>query len=102
PQVAETYEKLRTVDALGASRAASGLGDLAAYEGRFSDGARILEQGAAADLADKEPDRAAAKLVALANVRLQQKQTAPAIAAAVKALMNSQAVKIRFLAARTF
>ena len=47
---------------LGVSQAASGLGDLAIYEGRFSDAVRILAEGAAADLASKNPDRAAAKL----------------------------------------
>ena len=36
--------------------AASGLGDLAALEGRFSDAVRILGQGAAQDLASKNPE----------------------------------------------
>ena len=36
---------------LGASFAASGLADLALYEGRFAEAIRMLEQGAAADVA---------------------------------------------------
>jgi serine/threonine protein kinase/tetratricopeptide (TPR) repeat protein len=101
-QTKETYQKLGMIDALGASLASSGLGDLAVYEGRFSDATQILEQGAAADLASQNPDRAAAKFASLARVHLLRNQTASAVAAARKALANSQEVKIRFLAARTF
>jgi len=100
PQAAETYAKLAAIDAQGASFAASGLGDLAAYEGRFSDAARILTQGAATDLAAKNGDRAAAKFAALAHVHVSRGQTAAAVAAAEKAVANSKAVKIRFLSAR--
>ena len=38
-------EALGKIDELGASYAASGLGDLALYEGRFADAARILAAG---------------------------------------------------------
>jgi tetratricopeptide (TPR) repeat protein len=97
-----TYENLRKINAQGASNAASGLGDLAAYEGRFSDAARILEQGAKADVSSMNPDRAATKFVSLAHVHLLRGQKMPAVAAAERALANSKAVNIRFLAARTF
>ena len=97
-----TYEGLGKIDPEGASYTASGLADLAIYEGRFSDAERILAQGAAADLAAKVPDKAASKFAALAEVQLLRQQKAAAIAAAEKALANSQAVKIRFLAARVF
>jgi len=50
----------------------------------------------------KSVDRAAAKFAAIAHVRLQQGQTAAAVAAADNALENSNALKIRFLAARVF
>src|SRR6516225_10600321 len=36
-QAAETYHTMEKIDALGASLAASGLADVAAYEGRFAD-----------------------------------------------------------------
>ena len=98
----ETYQKLGTIAGLGASFSSSGLGDLAAVEGRFGEAARILEQGAAADLASKSADRAAAKFAALAFVQVSRGQNGPAIAAAGKALANSKDGKIRFLAARTF
>lgn len=102
PAATETYQTLGKIDAQGASYVASGLGDLAMYEGRFSDAERMLAQGAAADLTAKDPDRAAAKYAALAYARVQRGRKGPAVAAAEDALARSQSVKIRFLAARTF
>ena len=67
PQAAETYARLAVINSQGASFAASGLGDVAAYEGRFREASRILTAGAAADIATKSPDRAAAKFAALAH-----------------------------------
>ena len=69
---------------------ATGLGDLAVYEGRFADGAQLLEQGAAADLAAKSPDRAAVKFAAIAHAQLARGQMRPAAAAAERALANSR------------
>ena len=100
PEAMESYRQLGAFDARGASFAASGLGDLATVEGRFSDAVRILGQGAAQDLVAKNADRAAAKFAALAHVELQRGQSKAAIAAVDKALANSKVVKIRFLAAR--
>ena len=99
---AKTYQAIGKMDALGASYLSSGLGDLALYEGRFSDAARILSDGAAADLATKDPDRAASKFAALASAQVERRQNAAAIAAADQALANSSAVKSRFMAARVF
>jgi serine/threonine-protein kinase len=97
-----TYRALSGLDEQGASYTASGLADVATYEGRFGDAVRLLEAGAAADLASKDTDRAADKFVALARVERLRGRKAQAVAAAEKALANSQAVKIRFLAARVF
>jgi len=102
-QAGETYQalgKAGSLGTLGASFAASGLGDLAVYEGRFSDAVRVLGEGAAADLTSKNADRAAAKFASLAYAHLMRGQKGAAVNAAEKALLNSQAVKIRFLAAR--
>jgi tetratricopeptide (TPR) repeat protein len=101
-QAAETYTNLGKINELGASYSASGLGDLALYEGRLSDAVRIFTQGAAADLAGNDPDRAANKFAAIAYTQLLRQQKSAAIAAADKALANSSAAKIRFLAARVF
>lgn len=102
PQAIETYQALGKIDEQGASYTASGLGDLALYEGRFADAARIFQAGAATDLAADDADRAANKFAALAHAYVLQQQKGAAIAAADKALSNSQEVKIRFLAARVY
>jgi tetratricopeptide (TPR) repeat protein len=98
----ETYQKLAKIGALGASFSASGLADIAAIEGRFADAVRMLDEGAAQDLAAKNPDRAAAKLARIAHLELLRGRRAAALAAAQKALANSKSVSVRFLAARSF
>ena len=92
----------RDDDALGASIAASGLGDLARLEGRFSDAARIIGQGAARDLASKMPTAGAAKLAALAHVDLLRGRKREAIAAIERALASSNGVRIQFLAGQVY
>jgi tetratricopeptide (TPR) repeat protein len=101
-QAAETYRVIGRIDELGASYMASGLGDLALYEGRFADAARIFREGAAADLKAMDADRAANKFAALAQAELLGQQRSAAIKTAEQALAHSQAVKIRFLAGRIF
>ena len=101
-QAVETYHNLEKLSAIGASTAASGLADLAVYEGRFSDAGRILESGAAADLKAKRPENAANKDAALSRVHLLLGRKQAALAAAEKALANSQAMQVKFLAGRTF
>ena len=100
-EASATYQKLATLGPQGASYAASGLGDLAVYEGRFANGVQILEDGAAADSKGNSPDRAAAKYTSLAYIHVLQGQKALAIAAAEKALTNSKTVRTRFLSARS-
>ena len=101
-QAAETYHKLEKVSTWGTSLAASGLGDLALYQGKFREGAQILEKGAAVDLVAKKPDAAADKFLMLSYANLSGGDKTSAIAAAERALANSQSAKTRFLAARTF
>jgi tetratricopeptide (TPR) repeat protein len=102
PQAAESYRQLASTEQVGPSFTAAGLADLAVYEGRFADAVRILTEGAAADVADNEPDRAANKLVALAYTELLRGRTPAALAAADKAVATSQARPVQFLAARVF
>jgi tetratricopeptide (TPR) repeat protein len=90
------------MNALGASLAASGLGDLAGIEGRFTEAVRILAAGASQDLKAQNADRAAAKFAALAHAELLRGQPRAAGAAMENALANSKGVKIRFLAARLY
>ena len=98
----ETYRKLETIKPRGPSWAAAGLADLAMYEGRFSDAARLFEEGAAADLAAGNADKAARKFTSAASAHLMRGRTVLAIAAADKALAISRILEIRFLAARNF
>jgi len=98
----DTYSQLGKLGEHGASTSAWGLADLALYQGRFADSVRILEQGAAADLAAKNSDSAADKFTALAYTQLWMQRKGQASAAAAKALDNSQEIKIRFLAAKVF
>ena len=101
-KAAESYKKLGTVSELGSSMSASGLADLALYQGHFAEAGRILEHSAAADVAAKNSDSAADKFAALAYGKLLSGQTRDAAKFAEKALATGQATKIKFLAARVF
>jgi len=101
-QIAAAVDTYRKLEKVSASDGASGLGDLALAEGRFSEAVKIFENGAAADIAANNLDRAADKFAALAFTQISRGQKGPATAAAEKALHNSKSVKIRFLAGRTF
>jgi eukaryotic-like serine/threonine-protein kinase len=98
-QAAATYEKLEKLSPRGASMAASGLADLAAYQGRFSEAVRMLEDGAKADLAAKN-SRAPEKFAELAYAQLSWGHNRQALEAAQRALSLSQKANIRFLMAR--
>ena len=97
-----SYQALAVVQGAGPSYTASGLGDVALYEGRFAAAAALFADGATADLEAKDTDRAAAKQVALAYTELARGRPRPARAAADQALTNSTSVQIRFLAARIY
>jgi len=98
----ETNRKLEKVSSFGQSMAAQGLADIALYEGRLADAVRFLETGAAADLKAGRLDSAAADYGLLAYAQLLRKQNAGALAAADKALANSNTVSTRFAAARVY
>jgi eukaryotic-like serine/threonine-protein kinase len=95
----QTYESLRAVRP---SDAILGLADVALYEGRLGDVARILQKGVDDDVAAKSPDRAADKLVALSYALWTRGQKGPATRAAEDALAQSTSVRTRFLAGRIF
>jgi len=100
-QAAEAYHKLEKTNP---SDAATGLADLAIYQGRFSDAVAILEKGASDDMARRkpDPDAAATKFWALANVQSLRGQKAPALAAAKRAVELSQSFQTRFVAAQVY
>jgi eukaryotic-like serine/threonine-protein kinase len=98
---AEAYHNLEKILP---SDAATGLADLAIYEGRYADAARTLENGAEADLAGPKPDKdaAATKYWMLARVQLLRKQNAAALAAAKLALENNQQFQTRLVAGQVY
>jgi eukaryotic-like serine/threonine-protein kinase len=101
-QAADTYQKLQKISARGESVAAAGLANLALFQGQPKIAIPILEKGAAADLAAKNPDGAADKYWMLAQAKLVRGDKAGAAAAGDRALANSQSIKTRFLVGRTY
>jgi eukaryotic-like serine/threonine-protein kinase len=97
-----TFKQLDAFGPAATSTATAALADLDAYQGKYADAARLLAQGAAADLAAKDADSAARKFVALANVEEMQGKNSAAVTDTDKALKNSQSMEIEFLAARNY
>jgi tetratricopeptide (TPR) repeat protein len=101
-EAVKSYEALAAVRGAGRTYTVSGLADVALYEGRLADAASLFTDGAAADLAEKDGDRAAAKFAGLAYTELLRGRVRQARAAADQALANSTGMQIRFLAARVY
>jgi tetratricopeptide (TPR) repeat protein len=97
---AKSYQNLGTLSPRASSLAATALGDLAIYEGRFREAIDILQAGAREDLAAKRPDAAADKFLALGYAQLAADHKTAAIAALNEALAGSTTVKTRFVAGR--
>jgi tetratricopeptide (TPR) repeat protein len=97
-----TLEEFSRVEGIGPSHSASALADIAIYEGRYDEAVQILERGVAADLEAMQPDRAAAKLAAIAYAESSRGQHDKAVAAARRAIEQAPTAKIHFLAARVF
>jgi tetratricopeptide (TPR) repeat protein len=101
-KAADSYHQLEKFGAVGASTATAGLADLAAYQGKYAEAARILAQGAATDNSAKMTDNAARKYAALGNVEELEGKHAAALADIGKSLTGSPSVQIKFLAAMTY
>jgi eukaryotic-like serine/threonine-protein kinase len=93
------YEQLETMDKLGSSLSATGLADLALYEGRLGDAEAILKRGIDADLQNKSSYRAADKLLMLAASYAQQGKMAFAVQAADQAIRTQKGEDFLFAAA---
>lgn len=103
-EAVQIYEKLKSLSPLGASFAATGLADIALYEGRLSDAATILKEGIAADMAQGPEFRyhAAYKWATLASALLLQGLKAQAVDAADRSVSLSREEEILFSAARVY
>ncbi|HSA97256.1 MAG TPA: protein kinase, partial [Acidobacteriota bacterium] len=99
---ADTYRQLQTLKAYGASLAATGLADLACYEGRVGDAVRILEEGIALDLKNGQAFDAGEKGLMLAQAYLLQGRKQSAVEAAGRALAGSAEDDIKFSAALVY
>ena len=101
-QAADTYRKAAAINARGASMAASGLADIALYQGRPGEAVPILQKGIEGDTANQDADAAAEKLLALAGAHLELRDTAAALAEAERALSMSRGVNILYPAAGVY
>ena len=101
-KAAAAYHQLEKFGPVAASTATDGLADLAAYQGKYAEAARILAQGATADAAAKMADNAARKYAALGNVEEMQGNHTGALSDIGKALAKSQSTQIEFLAAISY
>jgi len=101
-QAAESYNKLEAVDTFGASVAATGLADIAVYEGRLKDAAGILQNGITFDLENEWSYNAAEKYLMLANIQLTQGNNTQAAQTAAKALDTHSHEAILYGAAEVY
>ena len=98
----ESYHHLAGLGPVASSVANAGLADLAAYQGKYTEAATNLADGARADVAAKDTDNAARKYAALGNIEELQGKHAAALSDIGKALTYSQSTQIEFLAASTY
>src|SRR5579863_2804779 len=96
------YEKLRDVSSYGASIAATGMADLALYEGRLADAANILQKAIVNDLTSKDAESAADRIATLALVQLTLGKTQEAVASAAKASADSKDPGVIYRAAQVY
>lgn len=101
-QVARATEAYQNLQKVSPSDAATGLADVAVFEGRYRDAVGILEKGAAADRTAGRQDDAADKFAALAYAQVLRAEKGSALQAAKDALAASQAPKTRFVAGRVY
>ena len=96
------YEKLRDVSPYGASIAATGLADLALYQGKLADAANLLEKAIANDLTAKDAESAADRAATLALVQLTLGKTQEAVSSAARASANSKDAGVIYRAAQVY
>jgi tetratricopeptide (TPR) repeat protein len=98
----QEYAKLQAMSPRGASMAATGLADLALYEGRLSDAAGFLEKSIAMDLAAKDPDSVSNNQATLALTQVTLNRAAEASATAAKATAGSKDEGVLYRAAQVY
>ncbi len=101
-QATQTYRKLQVTTAHGASQAATGLADLALFQGRLDEARTLLGRAIAGDVATNNLAGAADKRATLAATELALGHAAAALASAGQAAAASKDVSVVFRSARVF
>jgi serine/threonine protein kinase/Tfp pilus assembly protein PilF len=101
-QATETYRYLESQSNYGASLAATGMADIAFYEGRLSDTKFILEKGIDFDVQNEQEYIAADKYIILAQTYLLQGKKDLAEEAAEKAIQTARREEFLFSAAQVY
>ncbi len=96
------YEKAKDLGTYGASIAASGLADLALFEGRLPDAESILKDAITSDLAAKDAESAADRTAALAQTEWAMGKTQEAVASAGKSASGSTDAGVLYRAAQVY
>jgi len=98
----QNYLNLQNVSSYGASIAATGLADLALYEGRLADAATILGKAIAADQVAKDAESAADRTATLALIQMALGKTQEALSSARKAASGSKDTGVFYRAAQVY
>jgi tetratricopeptide (TPR) repeat protein len=98
----QEYAKLQAMSPRGAAMAATGMADLALYEGRLADAAGILEKAVNEDLVGKDADAASNDEATLALTQAALKRTSRARTTAAKAAAGSQDVGVLYRVAQVY
>jgi eukaryotic-like serine/threonine-protein kinase len=98
----QEYAKLEAMGPRGASMAATGLADLALYEGRLSDAVFLFEKCITVDSAAKDPDSVANNQATLALTQMALNRSADASATAAKAAAGSKDEGVLYRAAQVY
>ena len=98
----EPYERMAATGAEGASLAASGLADLALYEGRYDAAAEMLESAIALDARTPDREGLATKYIELAEARIGQGRRPQAVIDVGRALETSRDESVLLPAARLY
>jgi eukaryotic-like serine/threonine-protein kinase len=98
----QEYAKLAVMSPRGASMAATGLADLALYEGRLPDAVGLLKKSIAMDLAANDPDSVANSQAWLALTLVALNQPTEASSTAAKAAAGSKDEGVLYRAAQVY
>ena len=101
-EAAENYEKLKAVSPYGESIAATGLADLAQYEGKLTDAENILEKAIKVDLAAKDAESATARTSMLALLQITLGKTQEAISSANRASADNKDPRVLYRSAQVY